>query len=77
MVAYEQNNLRLEGTLHTVDQLAPNGVWKTVRTDSHPSTVYRWNRTNVLLGTSTVNVSWYVTRTVRFGLPSRVDTTVL
>lgn len=42
-----QNNLRLEGTFLTVDQLV-SGQWKIVRTDSHPSTVYRWVRTNVV-----------------------------
>ena len=44
---YIQNNLRLEGTFLTVDQQV-SGQWKTVRTDSHPSTVYKWVRTNVV-----------------------------
>ncbi|KAF8120532.1 Neutral/alkaline nonlysosomal ceramidase [Boletus edulis] len=57
--ANPRNNLRLEGTFLTVDQLM-DGAWTTVRTDSHPSTIYEWKRTNRLLGTSTVNVSWTI-----------------
>jgi neutral ceramidase len=63
--ANPRNNLRLEGTFFTVDQLV-NGAWTTVRTDSHPSTVYQWNRTSFLLGTSTVSVSW----TIEDGTPA-------
>lgn len=57
--ANPRNNLRLEGTFLTVDQLV-SGQWITVRTDSHPSTIYSWKRVNTLLGTSTVNISWTI-----------------
>ncbi|KAF8911673.1 Neutral/alkaline nonlysosomal ceramidase [Gymnopilus junonius] len=60
-----RNNLRLEGTFLTVDQLVA-GQWKTVRTDSHPSTIYRWTRVNTVLGTSSVNISW----TIESGTPA-------
>ncbi|KAJ7144716.1 ceramidase [Mycena crocata] len=54
------NNLRLEGTYLTVDQLK-SGVWEAaVRSDSHPSTIYQWERQSTILGTSTVNVSWTI-----------------
>jgi len=57
--ANPRNNLRLEGTFLTVDQLV-SGQWKTVRSDSHPSTIYQWVRTNTITGTSTVTISWII-----------------
>jgi len=52
-----QNNLRLEQTFMTVDILQ-NNEWTTVRSDSHPSTTFKWTRTNGATGTSTVNTTW-------------------
>ena len=52
-----QNNLRLEQTFMTVDVLQ-NNTWTTVRSDSHPSTTFKWARTNGATGTSTVNTTW-------------------
>lgn len=63
--ANPRNNLRLEDTFLSVERLV-SGSWQAVRSDSHPSTIYRWLRTNVLLGTSTVNISW----TIEPGTPS-------
>ncbi|KJA28727.1 hypothetical protein HYPSUDRAFT_33070 [Hypholoma sublateritium FD-334 SS-4] len=60
-----RNNLRLEGTFLTVDQLI-SGQWTVVRTDSHPSTVYNWTRVSTILGTSSVNISW----TIESGTPA-------
>ncbi|KAF8840456.1 Neutral/alkaline nonlysosomal ceramidase [Paxillus ammoniavirescens] len=57
--ANPRNNLRLEGTFFTVNQLI-DGAWTTVRTDSHPSTIYQWDRTNTLLGTSTIDIRWTI-----------------
>ncbi|KAJ7458594.1 Neutral/alkaline nonlysosomal ceramidase [Mycena latifolia] len=57
--ANPRNNLRLEGTYLSVDQLV-SGAWEAVRSDSHPSTIYRWARESTVLGTSTVNVSWTI-----------------
>lgn len=42
-----QNNLRLESTFLTVDQLI-DGQWMTVRSDSQPSTIYQWVRVNTV-----------------------------
>ena len=42
-----KNNLRLESTFLTIDQLV-SGQWTTVRSDSHPSTTYQWIRTNAV-----------------------------
>ncbi|OJA15101.1 hypothetical protein AZE42_05573 [Rhizopogon vesiculosus] len=60
-----QNNLRLEGTFFTVDQQV-NGEWVVIKTDSHPSTTYKWNRTSTVLGTSTVDARW----TIEDGTPA-------
>ncbi|KAG8698106.1 hypothetical protein FRC09_007432, partial [Ceratobasidium sp. 395] len=57
--ANPRNNLRLEDTFLTVDRLTGN-TWTTYRTDSHPSTKFRWTRTNVILGHSTVEVEWVI-----------------
>ncbi|KAF8883297.1 Neutral/alkaline non-lysosomal ceramidase-domain-containing protein [Infundibulicybe gibba] len=63
--ANPRNNLRLEGTFLTVDQLI-SGQFKTVRSDSHPSTRYQWSRTSTILGTSTVTITW----TIEAGTPA-------
>ncbi|PIL32954.1 hypothetical protein GSI_05072 [Ganoderma sinense ZZ0214-1] len=57
--ANPRNNLRLEQTFLSVDQLV-NNQWTSVRSDSHPSTTYQWTRTSTILGTSTVNITWVV-----------------
>jgi len=63
--ANPRNNLRLEGTFLTVDQLI-SGQWHTVRSDSHPSTIYNWTRVGTILGTSKVTISW----TIEAGTPA-------
>ncbi|EEB87378.1 hypothetical protein MPER_15281, partial [Moniliophthora perniciosa FA553] len=62
------NNLRLEGTFLSVEQQV-SGEWETVKSDSHPSTIYRWSRTSTILGTSAVNISW----TIEPETPGRKD----
>ncbi|EKM60398.1 uncharacterized protein PHACADRAFT_167760 [Phanerochaete carnosa HHB-10118-sp] len=57
--ANPRNNLRLEETFLTVDQLM-NGQWISVRSDSHPSTRFEWLRTSTTFGYSTVNISWTI-----------------
>ncbi|CAE6427996.1 unnamed protein product [Rhizoctonia solani] len=57
--ANPRNNLRLEGTFLTIERLT-SSTWATYRTDSHPSTKFRWTRTNTVLGYSTVEVEWTV-----------------
>ncbi|KAJ7476883.1 Neutral/alkaline nonlysosomal ceramidase [Mycena galericulata] len=63
--ANPRNNLRLEGTFLSVDQLV-SGKWTPVRSDSHPSTLYQWTRVSTILATSSVNVSW----TIEDGTPA-------
>ncbi|QRW12870.1 hypothetical protein RhiLY_11869 [Ceratobasidium sp. AG-Ba] len=64
--ANPRNDLRLEGTYMSVDQLV-GGSWQTVRTDSHPSTKFGWLRTNTLLGYSTVTANWTIESTTPAG----------
>ncbi|KAH7334765.1 Neutral/alkaline nonlysosomal ceramidase [Rhizoctonia solani] len=64
--ANPRNNLRLEDTFMTVDQFV-GGTWKTVRTDSHPSTKFGWLRTNTVLGYSTVTANWTIESTTPAG----------
>ncbi|KAF8959977.1 Neutral/alkaline nonlysosomal ceramidase [Flammula alnicola] len=63
--ANPRNNLRLEGTFLTVDQ-SVSGQWNSVRTDSHPSTIYNWTRVSTVLGTSSATISW----TIESGTPA-------
>ncbi|KAJ6486736.1 Neutral/alkaline nonlysosomal ceramidase [Mycena sanguinolenta] len=63
--ANPRNNLRLEGTFLSVDQLV-GGVWNMVKSDSHPSTLYQWAITSDILGNSAVNISW----TIESGTPA-------
>ncbi|KAJ7702808.1 Neutral/alkaline non-lysosomal ceramidase-domain-containing protein [Mycena rosella] len=66
--ANPRNNLRLEGTYLTVDRFVSR-TWEAVRSDSHPSTIYRWVRESTILGTSRVNVSCrYLSDQVFWGL---------
>ncbi|KAL8737775.1 MAG: hypothetical protein Q9181_001365 [Wetmoreana brouardii] len=55
--ANPRNNLRLEGTFAAVEHL-DHGEWKTLRDDSDWDLVYRWKRTNTVLGTSEVELTW-------------------
>ncbi|KAJ7351313.1 ceramidase [Mycena albidolilacea] len=58
--ANPRNNLRLEGTFIAVERLDAAGTWVMVKSDSHPSTVYRWKRESTILGTSSVRISWTI-----------------
>ncbi|KAL8775056.1 MAG: hypothetical protein Q9209_000535 [Squamulea sp. 1 TL-2023] len=59
--ANPRNNLRLEGTFAAVEHLS-HGKWKRVRDDSDWDLIYQWRRTNTVLGTSEVELSWEVSR---------------
>lgn len=57
--ANPRNNFRLGGTFAAVEQFdSSSNKWKQVRDDSDWSLVYQWKRTNTVLGTSTVTISW-------------------
>lgn len=56
--ANPRNNLRLEGTFAAVEQLNSSGDWVQVLDDEDWSLVYTWERTNTVLGYSSVLISW-------------------
>ncbi|CBF74402.1 hypothetical protein AN4245.2 [Aspergillus nidulans FGSC A4] len=58
--ANPRNNLRLESTFAAVERQTDDGHWETVRTDSDWSLVYRWKRTNTVLGHSEVTLQWEI-----------------
>ncbi|KAI1453429.1 neutral ceramidase [Annulohypoxylon moriforme] len=59
VAANPRNNLRLEGTFAAIEkQDTSSGNWTQVRDDQDWSLVYTWTRTDVVLGYSTVTISW-------------------
>ncbi len=56
--ANPRNNLRLEGTYTAVEQQNSDGSWTQVRNDENWELVYQWKRTNEILGTSDVTITW-------------------
>lgn len=58
--ANPRNNLRLESTYVSVEKLVEPGVWIKVRDDYDWSLVFEWRRTNSVLGTSEVDVTWEI-----------------
>ncbi|CAK7225086.1 hypothetical protein SBRCBS47491_005772 [Sporothrix bragantina] len=65
--ANPRNNLRLEGTFAAVEQLNSSGDWVQVLDDNDWSLVYTWERTNTVLGYSSVVISWESDTTVAAG----------
>ncbi|KAL8732222.1 MAG: hypothetical protein Q9166_002970 [cf. Caloplaca sp. 2 TL-2023] len=57
--ANPRNNLRLEGTYAAVEHLS-HGRRKRARDDSDWDLIFRWRRTNTVLGTSEVDLSWEI-----------------
>lgn len=58
--ANPRNNFRLESTFAAIERQTDDGNWKTVRTDSDWSLVYRWKRTSTVLGHSEVTLEWEI-----------------
>ncbi|TKA61702.1 hypothetical protein B0A49_10495 [Cryomyces minteri] len=56
--ANPRNNLRLEQTYAAVERLGNDGTWSRVRDDADWELVFEWKRTNKVLATSEVTVSW-------------------
>ncbi|WPG98801.1 Hypothetical protein R9X50_00159700 [Acrodontium crateriforme] len=57
--ANPRNNFRLQQTFAAVEQLGTDGkTWTQIRNDADWSLVYQWTRTNAVLGTSEVTISW-------------------
>lgn len=59
--ANPRNNLRLESTFAAVERLDPgSGIWEVVRSDCDWNLLYRWKRTNTILGYSEVTLEWQI-----------------
>ena len=59
--ANPRNNLRLEGTYAAVEMSGGSGgAWTQVLDDADWELVYEWTRTNEVLGTSQVTLSWEI-----------------
>lgn len=61
--ANPRNDLRLEKTYATVEQLQPggdDGGWKPIRDDSDWSLLFEWKRESTALGTSEVTITWEI-----------------
>ena len=65
--ANPRNDLRLEDTYVAVEQFI-NGAWKRARDDSDWSLIFKWRRTNSVLGTSEVTVEWEIEDEVDLGM---------
>lgn len=66
--ANPRNNLRLESTYASVEMIDSNGSWVQVRDDYDWSLVFEWRRTNSVLGTSEVDVTWEIEEDAQAGL---------
>ena len=66
--ANPRNNLRLEDTYAAVEKKAPDGTWRRVRDDSDWSVIFRWKRTNSVLATSEVEITWETEKDTEVGL---------
>ncbi|KAI9699628.1 MAG: hypothetical protein M1836_002662 [Candelina mexicana] len=67
--ANPRNNLKLESTYAAVEILSSSsGVWETVRDDADWALVFKWKRTNSVLGTSEVEIVWEIERGVEEGM---------
>jgi len=60
VAGHPQNNLMVEGTFLTVEQMIhpSKDEWKVIATDSSLETKFLWRRTNSIFGESTATVIW-------------------
>lgn len=58
--ANPRNDLRLEDTYAAVEKLDENRKWIRVRDDDDWSLIFKWKRTNNVLATSEVEISWEI-----------------
>ncbi|CAO1628197.1 unnamed protein product [Sympodiomycopsis kandeliae] len=53
-----RNNLLLQSSYFTIEYSSDNSTWHAYRTDAHPWTTLRWTQTNVVTGTSEIEIGW-------------------
>jgi neutral ceramidase len=67
--ANPRNNLRLEGTFAAVELFnTTTNTWEQVRNDKDWFLVYKWKRTNTILGHSEVTIEWEIEPNTPTGL---------
>jgi len=66
--ANPRNDLRIGSTYASVEMLDSKGAWVQVRDDYDWSLVFEWRRTNSVLGTSEVDVTWEIENDAQGGL---------
>lgn len=70
--ANPRNNLRVEDTYAAVEKKASDGTWHTFRDDSDWSVIFRWKRTNSVLATSEVEITWEIEKDTEAGVYYRI-----
>ncbi|KAJ6646313.1 Neutral ceramidase [Pseudolycoriella hygida] len=60
VAANPRNDLRTESSYFFVDQLQPNGQFRTIATDANWETKFIWRRTSTLLGQSEIDFYWTI-----------------
>ena len=70
--ANPRNDLRLEDTYAAVEQQAEDGTWQRARDDSDWSVIFQWKRTNSVLATSEVEITWEIEEDADVGARYRI-----
>lgn len=60
VAANPRNDLRLEKTYAAVERRTDGGNWEQFRSDADWSLIFRWRRTNSVLATSEVDITWEI-----------------
>ncbi|XP_078658590.1 neutral ceramidase B-like isoform X2 [Branchiostoma floridae x Branchiostoma belcheri] len=58
--AHPRNNLQLDGSFLTVERKKDDGTFEVVHNDASWDTMYKWKRTNVLVGHSEATITWTI-----------------
>ncbi|XP_035670506.1 neutral ceramidase-like isoform X2 [Branchiostoma floridae] len=58
--AHPRNNLQLDGTFLTVERKKDDGTFEVVHNDASWDTMFKWKRTNPVLGYSEATVTWTI-----------------
>ncbi|XP_078579900.1 neutral ceramidase B-like isoform X2 [Branchiostoma floridae x Branchiostoma japonicum] len=58
--AHPRNNLQLDGTFLTVERKKDDGTFEVVQNDASWDTMFKWKRTNPVLGYSEATVTWTI-----------------
>ncbi|UXI14872.1 syntaxin [Sarcoptes scabiei] len=65
--ANPRNNLRTDRSYLTVERFY-DSVWEVIATDGHWETMFKWERKNIILGTSEVTIVWNIPKNCTKGV---------